>query len=74
VKSADGSDEVTVEVISSTEDHDVKLLKTVFEFSAIKALLSRPDFSMVYHTMHGVNGPYIKNVLHLSTPTPRSLL
>jgi phosphoglucomutase len=47
VKSADGSDEVTVEVISSTEDHE-KLLKTVFYFSAIKARLDRPDFSMVY--------------------------
>jgi phosphoglucomutase len=69
VKSADGSDEVTVEVISSTEDH-VKLLKTVFDFSAIKAFLDRPDFSMVYDTMHGVNGPFIKKVWHLSTTTP----
>jgi phosphoglucomutase len=61
VKSADGSDQVTVEVISSTEDH-VKLLKTVFDFAAIKALLDRPDFTMVYDSMHGVNGPYVKKV------------
>jgi len=59
VKAADGSDEVNVEVISSTEEH-IKLLKTAFDFSAIKALLDRPDFSMVYDTMHGVNGPYAK--------------
>jgi phosphoglucomutase len=59
VKGADGSDEVNVEVISSTDGH-MKLLKTVFDFAAIKALLDRPDFSMVYDNMHGVNGPYAK--------------
>lgn len=30
------------------------LLKTVFDFAAIKALLARPDFSFVYDSMHGV--------------------
>lgn len=59
MKAADGSGEVNVSVISSTEEH-VKLLKTVFDFSAIKALLDRPDFTMVYDAMHGVNGPYVK--------------
>lgn len=40
----------------------MELLKTIFDFTAIKALLDRPDFSMVYDAMHGVNGPYVKNV------------
>lgn len=57
VKSDDGSAEVNVNVISSTENH-VKLLKSIFDFPAIKQLLDRPDFSMVYDCMHGVNGPY----------------
>lgn len=61
VQSADGSSEVTVEVIGTTDDH-VKLLKTIFDFDAIKALLDRPDFSMIYDSMHGVNGPFAKAV------------
>eukprot|EP00551_Chaetoceros_affinis_P004053 CAMPEP_0203680790 /NCGR_PEP_ID=MMETSP0090-20130426/40614_1 /ASSEMBLY_ACC=CAM_ASM_001088 /TAXON_ID=426623 /ORGANISM="Chaetoceros affinis, Strain CCMP159" /LENGTH=1059 /DNA_ID=CAMNT_0050549027 /DNA_START=51 /DNA_END=3230 /DNA_ORIENTATION=+ len=62
VKGADGSTEVNVEVISATEVH-VSLLKTIFDFDSIKALLDRPDFTMVYDSMHGVNGPYAKAVL-----------
>jgi len=61
IKSADGSSEVSVEVIDTTEE-SVKLLKTIFDFDAIKSLLDRPDFSMIYDSMHGVNGPYAKAV------------
>jgi len=60
--SADGSTEVNVDVIDSTAAH-VTLLKSIFDFDAIKALLDRPDFTMVYDSMHGVNGPYAKAVL-----------
>ena len=59
LKSDDGSMEVNIEVIDSTEAH-LDLLKTVFDFPSIKALLDRPDFSMIYDCMHGVNGPYAK--------------
>lgn len=61
VRSSDGSTEVTVEVIDTTSE-SVKLLKTIFDFSAIKNLLDRPDFTMVYDSMHGVNGPYAKAI------------
>mmetsp|Transcript_1664 Transcript_1664/g.2247 ORF Transcript_1664/g.2247 Transcript_1664/m.2247 type:complete len:1058 (+) Transcript_1664:64-3237(+) len=61
VAGADGSDEVTIEVIDSTEAH-VNLLKTIFDFGSIKTLLDREDFTMVYDTMSGVNGPYAKAV------------
>lgn len=61
VKAADGSAQVFVEVISTTESH-VSLLNSIFDFGAIKALLDRPDFTMVYDCMHGVNGPYAKAV------------
>eukprot|EP00554_Chaetoceros_debilis_P005563 CAMPEP_0194072476 /NCGR_PEP_ID=MMETSP0149-20130528/221_1 /TAXON_ID=122233 /ORGANISM="Chaetoceros debilis, Strain MM31A-1" /LENGTH=1057 /DNA_ID=CAMNT_0038752367 /DNA_START=46 /DNA_END=3219 /DNA_ORIENTATION=+ len=61
VTSDDGSSEVTVEVIDTTET-SVKLLKTIFDFTAIKSLLDRPDFTMIYDSMHGVNGPYAKAV------------
>ena len=72
VPAADGSTSVTVEVISSTETH-VNLLKTIFDFGQIKALLDRPDFSMVYDTMHGVNGPYAKQVLCQELGQPESV-
>jgi phosphoglucomutase len=62
VVGADGTTEVNIEVISSVDDH-VALLKTIFDFKAIKDLLDRPDFSMVYDSMHGVNGPTAKKVL-----------
>jgi len=52
---------VAVEVISTTDQH-VALLKNIFDFPAIKALLSRDDFAMVYDSMHGVNGPYARAV------------
>lgn len=38
----------------------MELLKTIFDFSAIKALLAREDFSVLYDSMHGVQGPYAK--------------
>jgi len=73
VAAADGSTSVVVEVIPSTESH-VTLLKTIFDFDAIKALLDRPDFSMVYDSMHGVNGPFSKAVLVDELGQPESVL
>ncbi len=57
VRSADGNVLVTVEVISTTDAH-IDLLKTIFDFAAIKALVHRSDFSFCYDCMHGVQGPY----------------
>jgi len=53
--------QINVDVISSTSIH-VNLLKNIFDFGAIKTLLSRDDFTMVYDSMHGVNGPYARAV------------
>jgi len=62
IKSDDGKARVHIEVVDSTATH-VTLLKSIFDFGAIKTLLDRPDFSMIYDSMHGVNGPYAKAVL-----------
>jgi len=62
IVASDGSTVVNVEVIDSTEAH-VALLKTIFDFDAMKTLLDRPDFTMIYDSMHGVNGPYSKAVI-----------
>jgi phosphoglucomutase len=62
VPSNDGSKEVVVEVISSTQHH-AELLTTIFDFEKISALVHRPDFTMVYDCMHGVQGPYAREIL-----------
>eukprot|EP00595_Chromulina_sp_UTEXLB2642_P000226 CAMPEP_0196761712 /NCGR_PEP_ID=MMETSP1095-20130614/1014_1 /TAXON_ID=96789 ORGANISM="Chromulina nebulosa, Strain UTEXLB2642" /NCGR_SAMPLE_ID=MMETSP1095 /ASSEMBLY_ACC=CAM_ASM_000446 /LENGTH=1067 /DNA_ID=CAMNT_0042111603 /DNA_START=38 /DNA_END=3241 /DNA_ORIENTATION=- len=57
--SNDGTLNVSIDVISSTEAH-ITLLKSIFDFNSIKTLISRPDFSFKYDCMHGVQGPYAK--------------
>lgn len=71
VKSTDGSQSVVVDVISSTEHH-VALLKTIFDFAALRALVQRPDFSLVYDCMHGVQGPYAHQVFVNELGAPAS--
>jgi len=73
VESTDGSLKTVVEVISSTEDH-VNLLKTVLDFPAIGALIARPDFSFRYDCMHGVQGPYAREVFVKTLGAPESSL
>ncbi|CAE7235494.1 PGM1 [Symbiodinium sp. CCMP2592] len=50
-----------VEVFNPVDDH-VALLKTVFDFEAIKKLVHRADFTFFYDCMHGVQGPYAKRL------------
>jgi len=51
----------SVEVFDGAETH-LALLKRVFDFGAIRALLARPDFSMVFDGMHGVAGASARRV------------
>merc|ERR1719460_2693401 len=62
-----------VEVFPNTEDH-VALLRQVFDFGAIKSLISRKDFSFVYDSMHGVQGPYAKKIFVDEFGAPASSL
>eukprot|EP00602_Paraphysomonas_sp_CaronLab_P005290 CAMPEP_0185017350 /NCGR_PEP_ID=MMETSP1103-20130426/305_1 /TAXON_ID=36769 /ORGANISM="Paraphysomonas bandaiensis, Strain Caron Lab Isolate" /LENGTH=1067 /DNA_ID=CAMNT_0027546715 /DNA_START=48 /DNA_END=3251 /DNA_ORIENTATION=+ len=73
VPSTDGSRQAVVEVISSTEHH-VDLLKTIFDFDKLSALIRRPDFSMRYDCMHGVQGPYAREVFVKELGAPESSL
>lgn len=61
-KSDDGSLGVVVDVISATETY-VNLLKTIFDFEALRTLVRNSNFSMAYDCMHGVQGPYAHAVL-----------
>ena len=49
--------EYIVSVVSNTDQY-VELMKKLFDFDKIKALLARPDFTMCFDGMHGVGGPY----------------
>mmetsp|Transcript_21947 Transcript_21947/g.51323 ORF Transcript_21947/g.51323 Transcript_21947/m.51323 type:complete len:591 (+) Transcript_21947:82-1854(+) len=52
----------TVEVFDSVEDH-LALLKKCFNFEQIKKMVTRPDFSIVYDSMSGVQGPYARKII-----------
>lgn len=60
-------------MISATEEH-VNLLKTIFDFKKIADLTSRPDFDFRYDCMHGVQGPYARDVFVNELHAPESCL
>lgn len=66
-------DKIRVDVFDCTEDH-IGLLTKVFDFPAIKKLVDRKDFSFVYDSMCGVNGPYAKRVFVTELGAPESCL
>mmetsp|Transcript_8735 Transcript_8735/g.16537 ORF Transcript_8735/g.16537 Transcript_8735/m.16537 type:complete len:392 (+) Transcript_8735:33-1208(+) len=47
-----------VDVVSQYAD----MLSNLFDFKAIKNLLQRPDFSMIFDAMHGVAGPFATEI------------
>mmetsp|Transcript_15760 Transcript_15760/g.36711 ORF Transcript_15760/g.36711 Transcript_15760/m.36711 type:complete len:564 (-) Transcript_15760:2-1693(-) len=53
---------MVVEVIDPVDDY-LAVLEACFDFPALKALVSRPDFSMVFDAMHGAAGPSAKRIL-----------
>ncbi|CAI9092134.1 OLC1v1027307C1 [Oldenlandia corymbosa var. corymbosa] len=50
-----------VEVVDPVADY-LELMENVFDFSLIRSLLSRPDFSFVFDAMHAVTGAYAKPI------------
>ena len=50
-------DAFSVEVVDPSADY-VPLLKTIFDFPALRALLARPDFKFTLDGMHGVVGAH----------------
>jgi phosphoglucomutase len=60
---------MTVEVIDSVADY-AELMQSLFDFEAIKSLLTSGDFSLCMDSLHAVTGPYAKTILEgmLSAP------
>ncbi|KAK1301516.1 Phosphoglucomutase, cytoplasmic [Acorus calamus] len=50
-----------VEVFDSATDY-VKLMKSIFDFDAIRKLIASPKFSFCYDALHGVAGAYAKRI------------
>ncbi|XP_010044210.2 phosphoglucomutase, cytoplasmic isoform X3 [Eucalyptus grandis] len=50
-----------VEVFDSASDY-VKLMKSIFDFQAIRKLLSSPNFTFCYDALHGVAGAYANRI------------
>lgn len=73
VSNSTKSDQVLIDVISSTHEH-IELLKTIFDFDAIRALIARPDFELRYDCMHGVQGPYAEEVFVKELGAPANSL
>ncbi|KAI9103066.1 hypothetical protein DFS34DRAFT_576799 [Phlyctochytrium arcticum] len=53
----------TVEVIDSVDDY-VTLMKEIFDFELLRNFFKkRPDFKVLFDSMHGVTGPYNERIL-----------
>lgn len=50
-----------VEVISAPAAY-ATLMKTIFDFDALRGLIARKDFSFVYDSMNGVAGPFAREI------------
>jgi len=50
-----------VEVIDSVDDY-LQLMKTIFDFEALKKLIARPDFHFVFDSLSGVTGVYTRRI------------
>lgn len=48
-------------MIDSTKEY-VDFMKTLFDFDKIKSFINSGNFSMMFDGMHGVSGPYAKEI------------
>ena len=54
--------DMRVEVIDAVSDY-AELMQSLFDFDAIRALLTNADFSMRFDAMHAVTGPYARVII-----------
>lgn len=51
-----------IDIIDPVTDY-ADLMESMFDFSAMKALISTGDFRLCFDAMHAVNGPYAKEII-----------
>ena len=61
--------EMTVEIIDPVADY-AELMETLFDFEALRTLLSGGTFRMRYDAMHAVTGPYAREILERRLGAP----
>jgi phosphoglucomutase len=52
---------IGVEVIDAASSY-TDLMKSIFNFPALRAFVARPDFKMTYDAMNGVAGPFARRI------------
>ncbi len=62
--------EMTVHVIDPVADY-AELMETLFDFEALRTMLSGGKFRMRYDAMHAVTGPYAVEILERRLGAPR---
>jgi phosphoglucomutase len=60
-----------VEVISAPQAY-ATLMKSIFDFDALRQLIARKDFRMVYDSMNGVAGPFVREIFVNQLGAPES--
>jgi len=63
-------DGMTVDVIDSVADY-AELMQSLFDFDAIRLLLTQGDFRMRFDAMHAVTGPYATEILENQLGAPK---
>jgi len=63
-------DGMTVDVIDSVNDY-AELMQHLFDFDAIRQLLTQGDFDMRFDAMHAVTGPYAIEILENQLGAPK---
>jgi len=53
--------DMEVHVVDSVADY-ADLMESLFDFDKIKDLVAKPDFAMLFDSMHAVTGPYAKEI------------
>ncbi|MFT5812652.1 MAG: phosphoglucomutase [Psychroserpens sp.] len=61
--------ECKIDIIDPVSDY-ADLMESMFDFSAMKSLLSKGDFRLCFDAMHAVNGPYAKEILEKRLGAP----
>ena len=62
-----------IEVIDPVADY-AQLMQRLFDFGAIRKLLAKPGFSILFDAMHAVTGPYAREILTGRLGAPASAL
>ena len=61
IGSGEGESKLNISVIDPADAY-ITLMKELFDFDQIKALLKRADFEMCFDGMHGAAGPYASKI------------